>query len=255
MFTPQSRTALQEQLLRFARADERITGGALTGSIANDTEDRWSDIDLAFGVAENIELDDVMRDWTAALAKDLNVVHHFDLRAGSAIYRVFLLADGLEVDIGLWPAAEFGAAGPKYKLEFGRSVQRPPTSPPPVDHLIGLCWHHALHAHAAIERAKPWLAEFWIGELRNNLLSLACIREGLPAVYARGTDDLPAAVTAPYLEMLVGSLDREQLRLALARATDALLQELALANADLAARLRPVINSVVLDLPDHSRTS
>jgi len=51
MFTPQERTRLRDALVARARADERITGAALTGSASRDAEDRWSDIDLALGVA------------------------------------------------------------------------------------------------------------------------------------------------------------------------------------------------------------
>src|SRR5262249_51969232 len=111
MFTPQSRELVRERLLDVARADARITGGAVTGSMANGTEDDRSDLDLAFGVAASVDPEAVLCDWTKLVMAEFRAVHHFDLRAGSAIYRVFLLPDGLEVDIGLWPAGEFGATG------------------------------------------------------------------------------------------------------------------------------------------------
>ena len=242
-FTPQSRDHVRERLLAAARDDARITGGAITGSIANETDDGLSDIDLAFGIAAGIDPESVLRDWTELLTAKLHAVHHFDLRAGSAIYRVFLLADGLEVDIGLWPASEFGAAGPKFRLVFGESVQRPQVTPPSSDHLIGLCWHHALHAHAAIERAKPWEAEFYISALRDHLLALACIRFGLPAVYARGIDDMPTEMTAPYEPTLVRSLEPAELRRTLIAATQAFQRELEATRPELAAGLGPVMES------------
>ena len=49
VFTPEERTRLRDALVARARADERITGAALTGSASRGAEDRWSDIDLALG--------------------------------------------------------------------------------------------------------------------------------------------------------------------------------------------------------------
>src|SRR5437867_1213728 len=39
MFTPEERVRLREAILAMARADPRVTGGALTGSAAGGTED------------------------------------------------------------------------------------------------------------------------------------------------------------------------------------------------------------------------
>jgi len=241
MFTPQSRELVRERLFGIARGDARITSGAVTGSMANESEDDRSDVDLAFGVAAGVDPEAVLRDWTNRVTDELGAVHHFDLRAGCAIYRVFLLADGLEVDIGLWPAGEFGATGPKFRLVFGESIQRPPAAPPSVEHLIGLCWHHVLHARAAIERSKLWEAEYYISALRDHLLELACIRRGLPAVHARGVDDLPKEITAPYERALVRSLDPAELRRALNEAAKAFMRELDETRPDLAVRVGPVV--------------
>ena len=48
---------MRRQLLGLAENDPRITGAAVTGSAADGQEDRWSDIDLFFGVADNIDFD------------------------------------------------------------------------------------------------------------------------------------------------------------------------------------------------------
>ena len=50
------------------------------------------------------------------------MLHHWDLRSGPTVYRVFLLPGGLELDVAVTPAAEFGAHGPKFRLLFGESV-------------------------------------------------------------------------------------------------------------------------------------
>ena len=50
MFIPEERVRLRSELLEYAATDKRISGAAITGSAANEREDRWSNIDLAFGV-------------------------------------------------------------------------------------------------------------------------------------------------------------------------------------------------------------
>ncbi|GAA2392840.1 aminoglycoside 6-adenylyltransferase [Nonomuraea africana] len=98
MFTEDRRRHVRALLLDRARADQRVTGAALTGSAARDAEDRWSDVDLFLGVTS---VEEVLRDWTAFVYGELGALHHFDLRSGTATYRAFLLADLLEV--GPWP--------------------------------------------------------------------------------------------------------------------------------------------------------
>ena len=45
---------------------------------------------------------------------------------------------------------------------------------------------YAFHARACIERGRVWQAEHYVGAVRDHALSLACLREGRPAVQARG---------------------------------------------------------------------
>ena len=109
MFSMAERTALRAALITAARTDQRITGIALTGSGALGTEDRWSDIDLAFGFAAGTDLGAALRDWTAVMYADHGAVDHMDVISGGVTYRVFLLASTLQVDLAFAPAAEFGA--------------------------------------------------------------------------------------------------------------------------------------------------
>jgi len=114
--------------------------------------------------------------------------------------------------------------------------------PPPVARgLIGLGWHHVLHARACIERGRPWQAEYWISGIRDHALALACLRVGEEAVYARGVDRLPAAVTAPLAGALVRSLDAPEPRRALSAATTSLIGELEAWDPALCARLAPLL--------------
>jgi hypothetical protein len=67
MFTSDERDRLRSTLLEQATKDQRISGAAITGSRAAAREDRWSDVDLAFGVQDAAELPNVLSDWTARM--------------------------------------------------------------------------------------------------------------------------------------------------------------------------------------------
>jgi hypothetical protein len=145
----------------------------------------------------------------------------------------------LELDIGIAPAAGFGAITPQFRLAFGDAVQLEPTPSSSPDFLMGLGWHHVLHARASIDRGQPWRVEYWLSAARDYTLELACLRHGLPTEYGRGFDRLPPEVTEPLEEALARSLDATELRRALGVVAAALLRETREVDADLAARLEP----------------
>ena len=91
MFTAEQRDQVRQRVLALAQSDPRVIAGALTGSMALGGGDRWSDIDVAVGIAEGITPETVLDDWTQVLAREWGVLHHFDLHYGSSVYRMFLL--------------------------------------------------------------------------------------------------------------------------------------------------------------------
>jgi len=241
MFTVEWRHNVREQLLRRAREDERIVGAALTGSGARGAEDRWSDVDLFFGVSPMTAVAETLGDWTDHLYRDLGALHHFDLHAGPAVYRAFLLDGLLEIDLGFTPATSFGPRGDgEFRVLFGDAVPRRP-NPADPDHLAGLTWHHVLHARVAIERGNVWQAEYWISALRDNVLTLACHRLGESVAYAKGADRLPGSVTGPLREALVRELRRDELYRALRAVTWALVDELRVSVPEAAASLEAAL--------------
>jgi hypothetical protein len=135
LFSPEERARIRERIVAFARDDTRVTGGANTGSAAIGAEDRWSDIDLAFRVARDLPA--VMEDFSRRMYGAHGAVAHVDVRFGRAVFRVFLLGSTLQVDLAFWPAAEFGALGPSFKLIFGDAPARPPRLPPDARDAIG----------------------------------------------------------------------------------------------------------------------
>jgi len=225
MFSIRDRDRIRDRVLELAASDARVVAGAVIGSLALGEGDRWSDLDLTFAVADDIPVHDVLEDWTRQLVEELDAAHLFDLPSGASIYRVFLLPGCLQIDLSFTPASKFGAAGPKFKLLFGSSVEKAHTPPPDAHELFGYAVHHALRARFCIERGRYWHAEYWISGVRDYALSLACRRRGLPARFGRGFDDLPPEVREVFKGALVAALEREELLRALSCAIEGLLSE------------------------------
>lgn len=253
MFTAQERESLQGRLLAAAEADKRITGAAVTGSAAGGIQDEWSDVDLAFGVSADASLDDVLRDWTASMYSDHHALHHVDVLTGAWVYRVFLLASTLQVDLAFAPASDFGARAPTFRLIFGDAVDLPKARPPIGADLLGLGWLYALHARSSIRRGRRWQAEYMIGEVRRHVLKLACLRNGLPTSDGRGLDRLPASEAQPLEEALVSSLDEGTLWRAFGAAMDGLIREARLLDTRLSERIEPSLRDLAEPLPPRAR--
>jgi hypothetical protein len=239
VFTVDQRDALRERLLRLAEEDRRVLAGAAVGSLAVDGGgDRFSDLDLTFGIADDVQVADVLGDWTRTLVDELDAVHLVDLERAPTIYRVFLLPDALQFDLSMSPAARFRTAGPRFRLLFGETAAEEaeaagppvagglfiPTPAVPAD-ILGWGVIYALHARACIERGRLWQAEHYVGAVRDHGLSLACLREGLNAVQARGYDDLSAETLARFDATHAGAFEAEALRAALGASVRALLRE------------------------------
>ena len=216
---------MREELVAAARADERISGVALTGSAARGALDRWSDIDLAFGIGEPARLREALGDWTDRMHREHGAIHHFDVTRGSWVYRVFLLQSTLQVDLAFAPAADFGALSPTFRLLSGTSADLPQAHPPAVEEMIGLGWLYALHSRSCIERGEVWQAEYMISAVRDQALALAALRHGLPAVQGRGFDGLPDGVKSAFDYALVRSLEVDELKRAFRAAASCLLNE------------------------------
>ena len=228
MFTVEQRDALREHVLQLAEEDERVVAGAAVGSLAVDGGgDRFSDLDLTFGIADHIPITEVLDDWTGTLIGDRDAVHLADLERGPTIYRVFVLPNALQFDLSMTPASQFRPAGPRFRLLFGETAAGDSrVSKPPVAHdLFGWGVIYALHARACIERGRVWQAEHYVGAVRDHALSLACLREGLPAVQARGYDDLSAETLARFEDAHVTALEPGPLRAALIASVLALIRE------------------------------
>jgi hypothetical protein len=244
MFTLEDRTRVRADLLDFASRDGRLTGGAITGSAAAGREDCWSDIDLAFGVREGEDVSAVLAAFTDQMYRQHGTLHHFDIGAGEATFRVFLLASTLQVDLSFAPREHFRPIGPAFELVFGEAAASAPPPPAATSSLIGYAWLYAVHVRSAIARGKLWQAEHMIGGMRNHTLALACVRHGVPAIHARGLHLLPDELMAPFEATLVRHLHPLELTRAFRAALDGLIREIEITDPQLAVRLIPAIEEL-----------
>jgi len=237
VFSAEDRERLRDELVSGARADVRISAAALIGSSALGREDRWSDIDIALCLACDEDRTLAIADWTDRMYSEHAAVHHLDVARGETLYRVFLLSSTLQVDVSFWAQAEFGAIGPGFRLLFGAAANPLTAAAPSAVELVGMGWLYALHARSSIARGRVWQAEYMISAMRDQVLALACLRHGVPAVQGRGMDDLPPEATVAVAPGLVRSLEIPELKHAFAAITQALLVEAERADRGLADRL------------------
>jgi hypothetical protein len=234
MFTVGQRVALRDRVLRLGEEDERVVAGAVVGSLAVDAADRFSDLDLMFGVDDRARVPDVLDDWARTLVDELGAVQLVELERGPTTYRVFLLPDALQLDLSMTSAARFRPAGPRFRLVFGQTAPGGSetvtgdlfiATPTVAEDIFGWGVVYALHSRACIERGRVWQAEHYVGAVRDHALSLACLREGRTAVQARGYDDLSAETLVRFEGVHVGGIERGALRAALGASVRALLNE------------------------------
>lgn len=249
MFSVEQRDALRERVLQLAEGDDRVVAAAVVGSLAVDEGDQFSDLDLTFGIAESTPVADVLNDWTNKLVDQRDAVALVDLERDLTVYRVLLFPDALQFDLSMTPVGAFRPVGPRFRLIFGKVAAGEPhaattvptlfiPTPAVAEALLGWGVIYGLHASACIERGRPWQAEHYIGAVRDHGLSLACLREGLVAVQARGYDQLPAATLKRFAHTRVAATDPQTLHGALRASLAALLHEAADAevpNADVIA--------------------
>ena len=244
MFTREEREQLRAALVSAAQVDAKVTGAAHLGSAAVDRLDDWSDIDLALCISPENEPEEVIAAWTARLYRDHGAVAHCDVKRGNTLYRVFLLRNTLQVDISFWPAGQFRAVGPKFKLIFGVANEPQPSPADSTAELIGLAWLYGLHVRSSIARKRLLQAEYMLSNMRNRVIALACLRQGFSTSEGRAFDDLADDQRSGFAECYPASLEPGELHRAFQRTMSALLVETRLQDGDLAERIGPTVIAI-----------
>ena len=212
MFGVGDRDKLRARLIDAARQDPHVDAAALLGSAARGDEDRWSDIDLALRLTAGVAAADVAYEWTSRLQQEEIVVDHLDVHASGALYRVFLLASTLQVDLSFWPHGSFVTGGAPIQLLFGQApdAEAPAVSEDPMNH-VQMTWLYALHVRSALARGRSWQAMWMLDGIRSRLISLYCQRHGLATYEGRGVDALPGPVRAELATTLTATIDHADL--------------------------------------------
>ena len=210
MFTVSYRDEVRERIIAKAKTDSRIVSAAVVGSYAKGTVDKWSDIDLTFGIDEAFTITSLLDSWTEYIAKEFSGVFLLDVQRGKTTYRVFVLPGCLQLDLSFSPAKEFGAVGQHFILLYGKQYEMPQTKTQGSDEIFGWIIHHIIRARFCVERSKLWQAEFWISEARNYALKLACMSRGLNTDYGRGFDDLPDDILDLFKNSFVTQPNRKE---------------------------------------------
>src|SRR5215471_15844391 len=223
MFTVDDRGRIRDRIVQMSREDKRLIAGALIGSTVGDGGDRWSDLDLTFGLADDVSPNEVLDDWKIRLATEFGGVHLIDLPYLSTIYGVFLLPNNLQVDLSFTPGNEFLGPELKFSPLFGDPRERHQSKPTSSEHLFGLAVIYLLHAHVCVERGRLLESEYCISAARDQALTLACQHRGLKTSYGKGFDDLPPETLLQFTGTLVGSLSKMELLRALGKNIEALL--------------------------------
>jgi hypothetical protein len=80
--------------------------------------------------------------------------------------------------------------------------------------------------------------------MRDHAITLACLRLGYPAHYAKGAHLLPESLISPLAATLVRSPSEPELRRALAATIDVVTSELERSDPGLGERLRPMLTEL-----------
>lgn len=213
MFDVADREEVLAQLVDAAQHDPEVDAAALLGSAARGAEDRWSDIDVALRLTPGADPYGVADRWAEWLRQEEVVVDQLDIHASGALYRVFLLASTLQVDLSFWPHGQLVTGGAPVRLLFGHADDTTAGSGSSEDAMghLRMAWLYALHVRSALARGRSWQAIRMLEEMRNRLIAMYCLRYGLATHEGRGVDLLPSPVRAELTSTLITTTDRSHL--------------------------------------------
>jgi hypothetical protein len=226
VFTTDFRSDVRERVIAMAHEDPRVVAAAVVGSEASGTGDRWSDLDLTFGV-KGVEPLALLNDWAGLLRSEFGAAVLFDLPAAPFLYRVFLLPGALQVDLSAAPADQFGRRGGACNLLFGEAVEEEEWQGEPrsAEEMFGYAVHHAVRAKIAMERHRWVQSAYWLNDLREEVLALAYRRLNLNGWQAQDAYKFSPEVTEAIEQTLAASFHPAELERALRAGIAALLEE------------------------------
>ncbi|WP_299903316.1 hypothetical protein [uncultured Aquimarina sp.] len=231
MYSKKDRIEVQEAIINFAKSDSKIIDCAIVGSESVGNDDKWSDIDLTFGYENEADANQVLREWSKMMSESFDANRLFDISYKESLYRVFLLPNGLQVDLSFTPSKYFGAITDKFKLIFGQEKEREFKSLPEINLIAGYSILFALKTRTSIERENYWQAEYYLSKCRENVMVLKCLKESKNPFDGRSFDNLPNDFLRQMQNCLLIELSRVNLRTSLKNLIQILIKELSSINS------------------------
>lgn len=224
MYSKEFRSNVQDVIIDLAKRDKRITDCAVVGSEAISQNDDWSDIDLTFGVSDDVDITVILSDWNCIMAKQFDAHVLFDLPHRQSIYRVYLLPNALQVDLSFTPTKYFGALTKKFKLIYGNVKRQEIVPIPEYKTIYGYAVLYALKTRCALERMKVWQSYYYLGKYREYIMQLKCIEVNVDSKDGRGYGDLPTSFLTDIQQSLTSKMDTDSIRDSLSKLTKVFLR-------------------------------
>jgi hypothetical protein len=221
---PPARQAVIRRFVAACRADARVVAAFLGGSLARDTADAYSDLDL-YLVTTDAGYDAFFAGRAAFIRLLGDPVFLEDYKQYGFDLLFFVLADGTEGELGLGRASHFHHihGGPHRTLLDKQGLlagvvfpEDRPDQAAQLETLRGLItwfWHDLSHFIAALGRGQVWAAQGALEDLRRTCVNLARLRHNFAAPaegYEKLERALPVEQLAP-LQPTFGSLAPETL--------------------------------------------
>ena len=231
LYSAAYRSRVLDELTAALMEDGRIAGAILVGSGAAGFKDRYSDIDLAVLVGDEVKVNEVYADWCRRIHALFPIVDAFKEQPRH-LYG-FLLDRFLELDVGFQGEAGLYERKPRWRILFDRRGVIPslmkPRGKPAVDQAAAHekrmqdSWYYILHCVNSIQRGQPLRASFFIATLRDEAALMAGLSRGLRTgvdSYFEDADLLPEEVRRRIGEAFPRSLDPAELLRALKATVD-----------------------------------
>ena len=226
VFTVDERDRVRHLVLEMASDDPRVVAGAVLGSPRARRGRPWSDLDLMFGVDDEVAVTEVLEEWSGAIVRDLAGVHISTFPADRS-------SIGSSCSRAVWSSTSRSCrlrssarAGPSSGCSSARpstcqTNHRPPRTSSSGTPSTTPCMHGSRSSEVGIGRPST-------GSVRSATARSSSRVAGEDSTAGTGREifhRLPPAVLVPVNDALVRSLDPEELRRALASAVAALLRE------------------------------
>jgi hypothetical protein len=128
VFTVEQRDALRERVLRLGEDDERVVAGAVVGSLAVDGGDRFSNVDLTFGIADHVQVADYVLTGPESLSQAEQVIEIGDVLGRRIRFEELSPEEFRRETAGSWPHPVVDMRSPRVR----RTAADGPDPEPPV---------------------------------------------------------------------------------------------------------------------------